>query len=322
MVPILSEFHTTVETPTVELVKLLSTARDLGQREITKVLGDAREGAMDRVRQSMGLTGVPPDPCLDPNEAYLPVDGAARVIHADLASMLIGGLASLLLQMLHPAAMTGVAEHSRYRDDPLGRLAQTATFVGTTTYGSRSDAEALIQRVAAVHGGVRGFLPDGTSYRASDPHLLRWVHVVEVSMFLAGVRAFGPQPISSELADAYVAEMSVIAIGLGLPDPPINEGELRQQLEDFRCELSLIPAGRDARNFVLRGVSQRPLERAAYTSLVAAAVGILPTWAQRQLEIPVLPLANVVVVRPVAATVAAGLRFVVPPAVSRSRRQR
>ena len=66
---------------------------------------------------------------MDPEVAYLPVDGMARLVHGDLPSMLIGGVSSLLLQMLHPLAMAGVAQHSRYRDDALGRLEQTATFM-------------------------------------------------------------------------------------------------------------------------------------------------------------------------------------------------
>ena len=37
---------------------------------------------------------------------------------------------ALLLQTLHPLAMAGVADHSGYRDDPLGRLRRTAQFVG------------------------------------------------------------------------------------------------------------------------------------------------------------------------------------------------
>ena len=86
----------------------------------------------------------------------MPVDGITRVVHADLPAMLIGGLASLLMQMNHPGAMAGVAQHSRYQDDPLGRMLQTANFIGFTTYGTKATAAAAIERVLAVHEAVRG----------------------------------------------------------------------------------------------------------------------------------------------------------------------
>jgi uncharacterized protein (DUF2236 family) len=66
------------------------------------------------------------------------------VLHSDLPVMLIGGIASLLLQSLHPGAMAGVAQHSNYVDDPLGRLERTARFVGITTYGSKEDVSRAI----------------------------------------------------------------------------------------------------------------------------------------------------------------------------------
>src|SRR4029450_3232047 len=47
-------------------------------------------------------------------------------VHAD-PSMLIGGLCALLLQTLHPLAMAGIADHSNYREDPLGRLGGTGS---------------------------------------------------------------------------------------------------------------------------------------------------------------------------------------------------
>ena len=104
-------------------------------------------------------------------------------VHAD-ASMFPGGVAALLLQSLHPLAMAGVAGHSGYKGDPWGRLQRTSHFLATTTFGTVEDAEATIARVRAIHERVRGRDPKGRPYRASDPHLLRWVHVAEAHSFL------------------------------------------------------------------------------------------------------------------------------------------
>jgi uncharacterized protein (DUF2236 family) len=106
--------------------------------------------------------------------------------------------------------------------------------------------------------------------------------------------------------------MAKLARDLGVVAPPESERELLEQLAAFRPELEMIPRGKDARNFVLRGVASRPLERAAYTSLVAAALGILPEWARVELELPTIPLVNNVVIRPAATAVAVALRLAIP----------
>ncbi len=51
--------------------------------------------------------------------------------------MMVGGVAALLLQMLHPAVLAGVWDHSNFRTDMLGRLRRTARFIAMTTYGAR-----------------------------------------------------------------------------------------------------------------------------------------------------------------------------------------
>ncbi len=88
--------------------------------------------------------------------------------------MMAGGISALMLQTLHPLALAGVWDHSAFRTDILGRLRRTATFIAGTTYGSRRDALALIERVKQIHLGVTGTAPDGRPYRASDPTLLTW----------------------------------------------------------------------------------------------------------------------------------------------------
>lgn len=98
--------------------------------------------------------------------------------------MMVGGISSLLLQMLHPAVLAGVWDHSNFRTDMHGRLPRTARFIAWTTHGGREEAEAVIARVRNIHDRVGGTLPDGTPYAANDPALLAWVHVTEATSFL------------------------------------------------------------------------------------------------------------------------------------------
>ena len=81
-------------------------------------------------------------------------------VHADFTSMMTGGIAALLLQALHPLALAGVWDHSSFRTDILGRLRRTATFITGTTFGSRADALALIERVKSIHAHISGTAPD------------------------------------------------------------------------------------------------------------------------------------------------------------------
>lgn len=93
-------------------------------------------------------------------------------VHGDFTSMLCGGISALLLQMLHPLALAGVWDHSRFREDILGRLRRTSQFISATTFATTPDAERLIAKVQGIHQRIAGVDKDGTPYQASDPALL------------------------------------------------------------------------------------------------------------------------------------------------------
>ena len=272
-----------------------------------------RERVNRNVRHAIGLTQAPPEACLDPSEAYTPVDGIARIIHGDLSSMLIGGIASLFLQMLHPPTMAGVAQHSRYQHDPLGRVLQTANFIGATTYGSRATAYAAIERVLSVHEAVRGVDDNLSPYYANDPHLLEWVHDAGTSMFLAGYQEYGAQKLSAADADQYVGEMATVARDLGAANPPNNVAELNAALERFRPELRLSADGVVARDFVSHGVVRGLIQPVAYRLIVHSALDLLTPWARALLGVSPHPLVHRVATRPATLALCAGLRAAVPP---------
>lgn len=265
------------------------------------------------IRHAVGLTNDPPPRCDDAREAYVALDSIARVIHGDLSSMLVGGLGSLFFQMLHPHAMAGVAQHSRYQHDPLGRLLQTANFIGATTYGSRSTAHDSIQRVLAVHEGVRGIADDGADYYANDPHLLAWVHACEVSMFLTAYQRFGKLEITPFEADRYVEEMAVLARDLGVIDPPTSVSELNETLEKFRPQLRLSDDGVIARDFVAKGVINGVHQKLAYWLLVRSSFALMTPWARELLGVPVRRELDRFFLQPATSVLCALLRVFVPP---------
>ena len=225
-------------------------------------------------------------------------DSAAWIVHTD-AAMLVGGIRALLYQLLHPRAMAGVAEHSDYEHDPLGRLHRTASFLGTTTFGTTDQAREAIAVVRSIHDRVNGISPDGERYEANDPHLLAWVHATEVDSFLTAFNSYGATRLAEDEQDQYVAEMAQIAEGLGAVDAPRSTRELNAALERFRPELRAGPQAKQALRFLLAPPLPNPA-RLPYAVLSGAAITLLPRDARRMLGLFTPPLVGDIVVRPAA----------------------
>ncbi|MDQ6686762.1 MAG: DUF2236 domain-containing protein [Actinomycetota bacterium] len=213
-------------------------------------------------------------------------------VHSD-ASMFPGGIASLLLQSLHPLAMAGVAGHSGYKGDPWGRLQRTSSYLAVTTFGTIADAEAIILRVRAIHERVRGVDPRGRPYAARDPRLLLWVHVAEVYSFLAGYQAYARTRLTPAEADTYVAQTGVAASRLGVTDLPQDVAALKSMLSSYRPELESTRAAREATRFLLLNPPLPLLLRPGYGLLASGGVALLPGWARRELRVPVFGLGTV-----------------------------
>lgn len=214
---------------------------------------------------------------------YLP-GSPIRTVHGD-ASMFVGGMRALLLQSLHPAAMAAVAAHSGYKGDPWGRLARTSTFLAVTTFGTADDAQAAIDQVRSVHERISGVTPDGISYAAADPTLLRWVHVAEVDSFLRAYRSYGQRPMPRVDADRYVEQAARVAVALGAERVPTSVTELAIALREFRPALRPSQAAHEAAEFLLHEPPVPWTLRPAYTALARAAVASLPQWACEQLDV-------------------------------------
>ena len=238
---------------------------------------------------------------------FTPDDPVWRV-HAD-TSMFVGGIRALLLQSLHPVAMLAVSQHSGFRGDPWGRLHRTSRFLATTTYGTIADAEADIAHVRAIHARIGGTTRAGLPYRASDPHLLTWVHLAEVDSFLAAYRQFGGPSLSPVEADRYVDQAGRVAGRLGVPEPPRNTGELQAALAAYGPELEMTEQARETCDLLLRDPPLRGPARAGYAALAAGAVSILPPWARAMLRLPTLPLTDRLVARPLARSGLATIRW-------------
>lgn len=224
--------------------------------------------------------------------ALFPPDSVAWRVHGDVVTMLIGGVASLLLQMLHPRVLAGVWDHSNFRADMHGRLRSTAKFIATTTYADADLARAAIAKVNAIHGKITGTLPDGTPYAALDPELLAWVHVTETCSFLSSWLRYGQPGMSRLEQDAYFAEMVRVAEPLGTDPIPRSRAEAEALIQHMRPQLLADHRTREVSRLVLTQRVGGPAVSVPSKMLMAAAVDLLPDWARRMhgLEAPGLAL--------------------------------
>lgn len=224
-----------------------------------------------------GESGIDYDnPAGDPG--LFPPDGAAWRIHADFAGMLSGGLCALMLQTLHPAALSGVWDHSNFRSDLVGRLRRTTHFVAGTSYAARGEAERLVARVRRIHDKVQGVTESGEPYSANDPALLTWVHVTEAFGFLQGYRRFaGPVPAAD--ADRYYDEARVVAEMLGAREVPRSEAEVADYFERVRGQLAYTARSREVLAVLDTMALPVPMAGLSRQVFLGAGATLLPAWA-------------------------------------------
>ncbi len=243
-------------------------------------------------------------------------------VHADFTSMIVGGVSALLLQALHPLALAGVWDHSTFRTDIAGRLRRTATFIAGTTYASRADALALIERVKAIHRRVSGTAPDGRPYAADDPALLTWVHVAEVSSFLAAYLRYVDPHLSAAEQDRYFAETALIAELLGATDVPKTQAEMAAYFSAQRAALEAGPRTHEVVRVLMRAPAPSAASWPAAQILLGAGVDLLPGWAQQMLELQRWSPLRRAVVRPGVRTIAPLMRWALRNGVSKRARAR
>ncbi len=238
-----------------------------------------------------GRRSVTPAP---QDQRLLPKGSVCFEVHADVTTMMAGGIAALLLQMLHPHALAGVWDFSNFRHDMAGRLRRTAAFIAATTFGARAEAEAAIARVRRIHAGVAGTLPDGTPYCAEDPKLLAFVGVTEALSFLAAWRRYREPLMPRERQDRYIAEMAAIARRLGAGPMPETRRSAEAFLESARPALAVDSRTREVARLLLHAPPPRPALAPAHRLLIEAGVDLLPPWARRMhglsRPLPAVPL--------------------------------
>jgi uncharacterized protein (DUF2236 family) len=130
------------------------------------------------------------------DEGFFSPDRMIWQVDREMVLLLAGGRA-LLMQLAHPKVAAGVAEHSHFKNDPLGRLYRTMSAMWSIGFDETSAARASLEQVKSVHRRIHGIvspaesLPFGTPYDALDVELLLWVHATLIDSAMVAYDIFG-----------------------------------------------------------------------------------------------------------------------------------
>ena len=196
-------------------------------------------------------------------------------------SVFVGGIRALLVQAAHPEVAAGVSQHSRYREDPLGRLSRTSNYVTAATFGAMPEVEQAVRVVEGIHRRVRGRSHRRRPYSADTPDLAAWVHNALTEGFLTAHRVFGPGVMPEVDADRFVAEQTRVGAMLGADPMPETAAALASWVSG-NAAVGGSPGLVEAIEFLRRPPLRRTI-RPGYRVLFQAAVATIPPGLRRTL---------------------------------------
>ncbi|MFH5923473.1 oxygenase MpaB family protein [Roseomonas xinghualingensis] len=238
---------------------------------------------------AQALLEAPGLPAIDfsqpPGEpALIPADSISWRIFRNPASLFIGGVAAVILELAEPRVRSGVWEHSSFRAEPVRRLQRTGLAAMVTVYGARSVAERMIAGVVRMHDKVTGNTPSGAAYRANDQDLLDWVQATASFGFTEAYSRY-VRPLSAEERDHAFAEGVPASRLYGAVGAPTSDAEWQAMLESMRDRLEPSPIVFEflaiMRDAPALPAPLRPVQRL----LLRAAVEMTPGWVRDRLRL-------------------------------------
>jgi uncharacterized protein (DUF2236 family) len=207
------------------------------------------------------------------------------------AIVFLGGGRAALLQLAHPFVAYGVDQHSKTREDVIGRFQRTFMAVFAMTFGDLQEAFTAARRVHAVHTHIVGTIPEaigpfakGTEYHANDTDGLMWVYATLIDSVVATTELVRGKLAPAE-KEAYYRDTWSFARLFGIPDSvlppdyPSFERYVAQMLAS--STLTVAPPARDMARFLFgRGPGQSQSRLAWLLELVTA--GMLPERLREQ----------------------------------------
>lgn len=184
--------------------------------------GRVHPGGDRRAQLEASLARLRAD-CEDPRAGIHGPGSAAWHLERD-AVIFMGGGRAVLLQLAHPFVAYAIAQHSRTREDVMGRFQRTFDNVFAMSFGDLDHAFAAARRVHNIHSRITGTIdedagafPAGTPYSANDVDAQRWVYATLIDTVVAvHERVRGPLPLA--LKEAYYRDSWSFARLFAIPD--------------------------------------------------------------------------------------------------------
>jgi len=231
---------------------------------------------------------------IDPRHGiYGPGSAAWRLQRESL--VFVGGGRAALMQLAHPFVAYAIDQHSKTRDDVVGRFQRTFDNVFAMTFGTVDDAFIAARRVHAIHTRITGVIPDaigafpaGTRYHANDVDSLRWVYATLIdTVVLVTERLRGP--LTDADKDAYYRDTWSFARLFGIPDAhlPPDWPAFRRYVDAMVASsiLTVAPVAKDMSRFLFgAGPGQRQTRAAAIVERVTTE--LLPPRLRDQFGLP------------------------------------
>lgn len=209
-----------------------------------------------------------------------------RVI-GDVSTM-VAGIRALLIQSAHPEVVAGVYDHSRYQDDPFGRLSRTSAYVTATTFGAIPEVEEAARRVRRVHRPIKGESHRGEPYDADASDLSAWVHNALTDSFLQAYQHYGPSPLTAAEADSFVAEQAEIGRLLDADPVPETASELADWIATHPG-IGPSPGMAETVMFLTNPPLEGPGQVAGYKVMYSGAVATIPPRVRDVLRVESFP---------------------------------
>ena len=239
--------------------------------------------------------------------------------------LIAAGARAFLMQAAHPIVAQGALDHSRFAEDPYGRVYNTVSAMTVLIFGSSKEANGMAQRINRLHRTVTGTVNEsvgshraGTPYSAMDAPALLWVHAAFVDSILSAYTSF-VGPLSEADKEAYWQESLRYARRLGLTDAdlppsyPALQSYIRRAIASG--EVAVGPGARAIARTIL--YPPMPVWRKPLWAIVQSmTIGQLPATLRRQYGIRWARRDRVLFL--CVRYGARGLRFLLPQYLGRS----
>jgi uncharacterized protein (DUF2236 family) len=231
------------------------------------------------------------------DDRFFRPDSRIWKIDREMILLLAGGRA-LLMQLAHPKIAAGVADHSRFQDDPFGRLYRTMSAMWSIVFDERTEARTALARVENRHKKVQGVVSPGeplhakNHYDAFDQELLLWVHATLIDSAMIAYDHFvrSLQPVEKV---GYYDDSKRLACLFGIEEKliPPSLTEFEQYMERVLTK-RVLAVGPTARNLSQDILYARPwIFKPAGPLFRFVTAGLLPeklregyelTWNERK----------------------------------------